>query len=1475
MRKKTLSWLLAAGMAISLLTVSPAPASAVDDMLPYATDVSIHGDAMADNTLTGSYTYNSSSGNLENGSAFRWLKSGDPVELFTNYGYTPDGASGPTADTVFILGEESYITGVKTYHSGDYNEPGTIGLLDESGVMYGPWDAVRAESYTTFYWLVSPDIVLPAGTYTVIDSRPETWTYNTLSSDQGHAWVYGNGFSAIAEETGSSYTPTFNDYLDCICFEVTVMDEIGNTGVPVRAYSDPIIAYWGDLVNEVGQYPFAGGEGSEQDPYLISTPLQLAQLAFDTAQDMDYRNTYFKQTEDIDLGGLQWNPIGASASEEFMGCFDGNNMTIRNLTIGTSEAASDLEEAGLFGYVSHAEIHNIHIEEASIYSALPDYYGEVGVLAAEVNSSLIHHCSTAGTIQAYSYSGSYVGGLVGKMDYYAEGIIACSSAVNITVSSSSSGDIGGLVGETYSPLIGCSASGSVSGYGYLGGLAGNSTDDVIDCSASGAVTSSYMAGGLVGYHDGTILNSYASGSVNGYYYAGGLVGFNSYYAEVKNSFATGNVSAGYAGGEAGGLIGSCCGNVMNSYAAGQATYGQGLLDYLYPGSSYPAAIAADCYWNSSLNAAGGAGTGMTTEEMQAAAFVEVLNDELAAGRDASYRIWKTEPGVNNNMPVLEGVGLGMNGAPPVISSAVGCHNLAAEAEVSFVSSALGQFFYAAVPAGADAPEINTDGSGTLCYRGANEFALSTASGAWDVYVIMKDTAGILSTPVLIELAEEPALFAGGSGTEADPYQIVNAYHLHNVRYFLDDCFILMDDVNLDPDLIGDAFWYDSEMGWKAIGSNDLTEATFTGDFEGNGKKISNMTITFSDPSGYSPGYVGLFGYVNTSASIRNVGVESVSISCTHSSGGAGGLAASLYGTVDHCYATGSISIGSNTAGGLVGSNNTATITNSWADVNIQSTGWNYVGGLTGFNNGTIRNCAATGNIQAGSGPRAGGLTGNNYAYTWEADIQNCYAAGDVSGSGWGYVGAFYGENYETYPGTAFGDCYWNEDATITATEEGGYSPTVHGSSAQCLAVDASYMKSQAFVDALNAGLPDITGYYQWEIVPELNGGYPIPWSEPTGDSTSPEVSDQMITASGITKSSVSLSWNGASDDVTDGLDLLYAVYRSSSDNISSVSAMEENGTFLTGFSPINTYTASGLNPGTTYYFNVMVKDEAGNKTAYQTKTITTLSAGGGGGTTAVYYIINANAGAGGSIAPAGASNVQEYQSIAYSINPDPGYLIGDVFVDGVSVGPVARYEFSDMAGDHRIEARFQQTEARFTDVDRTLWYREGIDFVLTKGLFAGTSETTFEPNTHMTRAMLVTVLWRLENEPDASSAGRFPDVAAGAWYAQAVAWAAENNIVSGYDENTFGPNDPITREQIAAIMNRYASRKGYDTAAKADLSAFIDAGKTSGWARSAMEWAVAEGLIKGVSGAGLDPAGFATRAQVATILMRFVHNLVA
>jgi hypothetical protein len=137
----------------------------------------------------------------------------------------------------------------------------------------------------------------------------------------------------------------------------------------------------------------------------------------------------------------------------------------------------------------------------------------------------------------------------------------------------------------------------------------------------------------------------------------------------------------------------------------------------------------------------------------------------------------------------------------------------------------------------------------------------------------------------------------------------------------------------------------------------------------------------------------------------------------------------------------------------------------------------------------------------------------------------------------------------------------------------------------------------------------------------------------------------------------------------------------------------------------------------------------------------------------------------------------------------------------------------------------------------------------------------------------VTVLYRLEGSPDASGGSAFADVKDGEWYADAVAWASSNGIVSGYGGGIFGTNDSITREQLSAILHRYVQYKGCDTSKSAELTKFADAPSVSEWAADAIKWAVAEGLITGTTETTLDPKGAATRAQVAAILMRFAENI--
>ena len=177
------------------------------------------------------------------------------------------------------------------------------------------------------------------------------------------------------------------------------------------------------------------------------------------------------------------------------------------------------------------------------------------------------------------------------------------------------------------------------------------------------------------------------------------------------------------------------------------------------------------------------------------------------------------------------------------------------------------------------------------------------------------------------------------------------------------------------------------------------------------------------------------------------------------------------------------------------------------------------------------------------------------------------------------------------------------------------------------------------------------------------------------------------------------------------------------------------------------------------------------------------------------------------------------------------------------------------------------TTLPFTDVNADDWFYDPVVWAYDEGLMTGTSATTFEPNTSTTRAMIVAILYRLEDGPAANGAP-FSDVADGDWYADAVNWAASVGIVAGFEDGTFRPNAPITREQMAAILYNYAQWKGYDVSSRADLSRYSD--QPSEWAEDVMQWAVAEGLISGTSATTLDPQGHATRAQVASILQRFL-----
>ena len=240
-------------------------------------------------------------------------------------------------------------------------------------------------------------------------------------------------------------------------------------------------------------------------------------------------------------------------------------------------------------------------------------------------------------------------------------------------------------------------------------------------------------------------------------------------------------------------------------------------------------------------------------------------------------------------------------------------------------------------------------------------------------------------------------------------------------------------------------------------------------------------------------------------------------------------------------------------------------------------------------------------------------------------------------------------------------------------------------------------------------------------------------------------------------------------------------------------------------------------------------------------------------------------------------------TVTITVKPDEGYELDKLTVTGKDGDSIkltdkgdGKYTFKMPASKVEVEAVFTAIETEpeqpeslpFTDVSSGEWYYDAVAYVYEKGLMDGTSAVTFDPGAVLTRAMTAQVLWNLAGSPAAPGGAGFTDVAADAWYAGAVNWAAAQGIVAGYDTGAFGPEDAVTREQLAAMLYRYAGAPE----PTGGLDGFADKDAASGYAADALCWAVGEGLLTGKDGGRLDPAGTATRAEVAVILMRFAEK---
>lgn len=307
-----------------------------------------------------------------------------------------------------------------------------------------------------------------------------------------------------------------------------------------------------------------------------------------------------------------------------------------------------------------------------------------------------------------------------------------------------------------------------------------------------------------------------------------------------------------------------------------------------------------------------------------------------------------------------------------------------------------------------------------------------------------------------------------------------------------------------------------------------------------------------------------------------------------------------------------------------------------------------------------------------------------------------------------------------------------------------------------------------------------------------------------------------------------------------------------------------------------------------YQYRCVAASLAGS-TNSSAATLTVLPSGGGSGSSATYYTITVSAGAGGKISPSGKVSVREGYNQTFSITPEEGYKVKEVRADGQSLGALTSYTFENVRQAHTITASFEVIKPPvppksedmginpplldnpFADISEKDWFYDEVLYVYGKKIMLGVSPRLFAPDAPLNRGMFVTLLYRISGETGLYE-NPFSDIPAGIWYEKAAAWATAKGICQGIGDGLFAPEQEITREQLAVMLYNYAKYKGYNVSEGEDTNilSYNDALTISEYAFAALQWTCAAGLLQGDDQGNLKPDGFATRAEAAAILQRFL-----
>ena len=903
----------------------------------------------------------------------------------------------------------------------------------------------------------------------------------------------------------------------------------------------------------------------------------------------------------------------------------------------------------------------------------------------------------------------------------------------------------------------------------------------------------------------TAENCHTSGSVTSATYAGGVVGFND-SGIIQNCGNSASVSG---MSHCGGLAGVNRGILRNCMNTGRVSdsYDAGGLVATNTGT------VEKCYNTGVVTT----GTVTTSTAVRAGGIVSSNSGGVIANcyntgavNGATAQHTGGVAGHNtSNSAITNCYNIG------VVNGAAGQH-VGGVAAYSTVTSPVTNCYYLAGTADGGFDDGDVPGQAELLTT--EEFKLFASFKNWDfaeIWGMSTDENDI--RPVLRPNAEHeyddtlpPVVqkYGGGTGAENDPYIIATAAHLKELADTPADWgehFKLTDDIDLST-VCGETL--NGGTNWTPIANRYANP--FSGVFDGGGHKIAGLYIDLEDRESQA-----LFGFVCSGGVVKNLTVDG-SVTGDRCIALVAGILEG--GVIEDCHTSGSVS-GREDVGGVAGFVYPDSLVQNCGNA-ASVRGENVVGGITGTNLSVVRGCTNTGSIS--DGEFMGGIAGRN-----DDTVEACYNTGKVTGNGHSIIGGIVGIQLDD---GLVQTCYNIGSVAIVNGPESplGIAGGVVGMSActvqNCYNVGkvTSTYSTGGVAGAIAGGV--LENCYNYGMISDASftggiaanytGGmlkncYYLEGKAAGGlDGEDTDGESQPLTADKFAEQTTFIAWN------------FFAVWEMGKD---------KDGT------PVRPVLKNPKEDPLQALPGEPEPTACGCVNCDESKCNCATDCTGNPCTCA------------GCPGKPG--------------KPDVG--------DDTGGGTVIPDDEEPYEPDPACPQDSSCPIAKFPDTNVKGWYHDAVHYVLGNSLMSGTGSTTFEPDSTLSRAMLVQILYNLEGKPSVTVESSFADVSTSAWYADAVRWAAANGVVAGNGDGTFSPESAITREQMAVILRNYAVFKGQSTTASGSLAAFIDGGKTSDWAVDAMQWAVGSGLISGKENRILDPLGSATRAEAATVLMRY------